>query len=133
VVELYMRTEGSEITAGDLRHLPLARVRAQALSRPDLIVMMDQQPAPDIHAAIREAFAHEIPVPTGPFELSPTSPEGGLTDAFLRDVAAAYRSAVARGLRPNIALAEQARNYSRRSVERWVYLARKAGHLEPSR
>lgn len=135
VVELYVRTDGSAITEGDLRHLPLTRVRAEALSRPDLIMMMDQQPAPDVHAAIRSAFPETL-IPEslgGPFELSPSSPEGGLTDAFLRDVAAAYRSAVARGLRPNIALAEQTRNYSRRTVERWVYLARKAGHLEPTR
>jgi hypothetical protein len=38
---------------------------------------------------------------------------------------------VGTGDRPNVALAEQT-GHPRRSVERWVYLARKAGHLPPT-
>ena len=64
--------------------------------------------------------------------LTPASPADGLTDEFLGQVAAAYRAAVARGERPNKALAEQS-GYPPRTAERWVYLARKKGLLAPTR
>ena len=53
-------------------------------------------------------------------------PVDGLTDAFLHDLARAYRAAVARGERPNVAIAEQTR-YPVKSVQRWVYTARQRG------
>ncbi len=138
VVEMYLRKAEGEITREDLRRLPIAKVRARALSRPDLIhALMVTHPAPDVYHTVKQAFPEtwipEKVAPDSPFQLSPTSPEGGLTDAFLRDVAAAYRDAVARGLRPNKALAEQTQHYSQRTVEKWVYLARKKGLLEPTR
>ncbi len=139
VIELYLRKAKGEITLGDLKRLPISKVRARALSRPDLILaMMQTCPAPDVYDVVKRAFPptwipEKATSEETPFELSPTSPEGGLTDAFLRDVAAAYRDAVARGLRPNKALAEQTQHYSQRTVERWVYLARKKGLLEPTR
>lgn len=50
-------------------------------------------------------------------------PSEGLTDDFLRDVARAYRAAVARGERPNVAIAAQT-GYPLKTVQRWVYTAR---------
>jgi hypothetical protein len=55
-----------------------------------------------------------------------TGPQDGLTDAFLGDVARAYASAVARGERPNKAIAEQT-GYPLKTVQRWVYTARQRG------
>lgn len=138
VVELYMTKNGEEITPADLRRLPLVRMRAQARGRPDLWVMADSDPdlRADVHGEVRRAFPpswiKDSPRQAPPFELSPSSPEAGLTDAFLQDVATAYRDAVSRGLRPNIALAQQTQ-HEKRTVEKWVYLARKKGFLEPTR
>jgi hypothetical protein len=53
------------------------------------------------------------------------APTGGLTDEFLRSVGRAYAAAIARGESPNVTLAADAQ-VPRRSVERWVYLARKS-------
>lgn len=53
-------------------------------------------------------------------------PANGLTDEFLQDVARAYASAVARGERPNVAIADQT-GYPVKSVQRWVYTARQRG------
>jgi hypothetical protein len=54
-----------------------------------------------------------------------------LDDAFLRHVADAYADAIRRGAKsPAAALAAQA-IVPVRTVHRWVYLARKAGHLPP--
>ena len=137
IVEIYLTKNGEEVTPADLRRLPLSRVRAQALSRPDLLRAGELKPdPPDVNATVRTAFPETWikakPQKRPPVTLRPDSPEGGLTDTFLRDVAAAYRDAVGRGLRPNKALAEQTQS-ARRTVEKWVYLARKKGLLEPTR
>lgn len=139
IVELYLTKNGAEITPADLRRVPLTRLRAEARGRPDTWLMMQSDPdlqGADVRAEVRRAFpwnwVPDKPQRREPFELSPSSPEGGLTDAFLQDVAAAYRDAVARGLRPNKALAEQTQ-HEKRTVEKWVYLARKKGFLEPTR
>jgi hypothetical protein len=51
--------------------------------------------------------------------------------AFLRHVADAYADAIRRGSRsPSVTLAEQA-TVPVKTVRRWIYLARKAGHLPP--
>lgn len=60
------------------------------------------------------------------FCLSSGPPVDGLTDEFLQDVARAYAAAVARGERPNVAIAAQT-GYPRKSVQRWVYTARQRG------
>lgn len=61
-----------------------------------------------------------------PEELKLSAPEDGLTDAFLADVARAYRLAVERRLPPATALAE-ASGANVRTVQSWVYKARKRG------
>lgn len=66
------------------------------------------------------------------FRLKSCSPKEGLTDDFLRDVAKAYTAAVARGERPNKALADQT-GYAKKSVERWVYTARLRGIMPRGR
>ncbi len=54
-----------------------------------------------------------------------------IDDAFLRHVADAYADAIRHGARsPAAALARQA-TVPVRTVHRWIYLARKAGHLPP--
>lgn len=138
VVELYLTKSGDEITPADLRRLPLVRMRAQARARPDLWYMAESDPdlRADVHAEVRRAFPstwiEDRPRQEPPFELSPSAPAEGLTDPFLQDVATAYRDAVSRGLRPNIALAQQTQ-HEKRTVEKWVYLARKKGFLEPTK
>jgi len=52
-----------------------------------------------------------------------SGPRAGLTDDFLEGVSRAYASAVARGERPNKAIAEQT-GYPLKTVQRWVYTAR---------
>jgi hypothetical protein len=140
VIEVFLTKRGEEITPTDLRQLPLTRIRAQAMSRPDLWMAVSQDPAlrADLYAEASRAFpfrwiehAREQRE-AAPFELSPSSAAVGLTDQFLEDVARAYQSATSRGLRPNVALAEQAQA-PKRTVEKWVYLARKKGLLPATR
>jgi hypothetical protein len=135
VVEMYLDGAGREITPAQLRRLPLARLRAQAESRPDLLLGMSTlngAPDPGIREQLASAFPDGAARARAPRQVKLKPPTGGLTPAFLADVAAAYRSAVAMGQKPNKALAEQT-GHPVRSVERWVYLARKSGHLPPTR
>jgi hypothetical protein len=60
------------------------------------------------------------------FRLPSSGPTNGLTDEFLQDIARAYAAAVARGERPNVAMARQT-GYPLKSVQRWVYTARQRG------
>lgn len=55
-----------------------------------------------------------------------SGPSEGLTDEFLHELAKAYRAAVARGERPNVAIQEQT-GYPLKTVQRWVYTARQRG------
>ncbi len=141
VIEVFLTKRGEEITPTDLRRLPLTRIRAQAMSRPDLWLPASQDPSlrADLYQEVSKAFwprwierAKERQQEAPPFELSPSSAEEGLTDQFLEEVARAYQSAASRGLRPNVALAEQAQA-PKRTVEKWVYLARKKGLLPATR
>jgi hypothetical protein len=154
IVELYMRKGDGEITPTDLRRLPLTRLRALAATRPDLWLMAQQDfdyraqedPGVGEHADPYEALKlhfpptwvdgaatrHEAEEEEPAFELTPISAAAGLTDQFLRDVARAYSDARSRGLSPNVALAEQAQA-AKRTVEKWVWLARKKGYLPPTR
>jgi hypothetical protein len=66
------------------------------------------------------------------FRLRSGPGDDGLTDEFLADVARAYRAAVARGERPNVAIHEQT-GYPLRTVQRWVYTARLKGIMPRGR
>lgn len=59
-------------------------------------------------------------------------PTEGLTDEFLYEVARAYTAAVARGERPNKAIAEQT-GYPVKTAQRWVYTARLRGIMPRGR
>jgi hypothetical protein len=56
----------------------------------------------------------------------------GLTDYFLRHVAAAYSAAVASGKQPGPELARQA-DRPVKTVHRWIYTARKRGIMQAGR
>jgi hypothetical protein len=130
ITDLYVDGGNREITAPLLRRLPLGRYRAQALTRPDLMIAMLDAPDPGVRELVRSAYPDEPARAhrraTQRFRLS--APAGGLSTDFLRDVARAYTDAVAAGERPNIALSEQS-GVPKRTVEGWVYLARKGGLL----
>jgi hypothetical protein len=130
IAELHMT---GPVTAADLRGIPLARISAQALSRPDLLSMPG--PPPDQLDAVVRRLVPRRPrkragLDTGA-RLAP--PNAGLTDDFLRSVADAYMAAIARGESPNKALAKQIGHQKSRTAERWVYLARKKGYLPAAR
>lgn len=80
-----------------------------------------------------------LPQPKMPREQAPhepepirlSAPEHGLTDEFLQDVGRAYRAAVAQRMPPAKTLGEIA-GVDRRTVESWVYKARKRGIMEPA-
>ncbi len=135
VVELHMVSKG-DITAADLRGLPLARVKAGAVSRLDILLgLITRSPDPEVLELLESAF----PVVSAPpvdisARLTSGPPTGAYTDQFLHDVARAYLAAVARGERPNNALLEQVGDgYSKRTIERWVYIARRRGFLHQTR
>lgn len=83
--------------------------------------------------------AAELPKPRGADAVSEpiilADPPGGLTDAFLHDVAVAYRAAVSQGRTdPAVAIAElPSVTYGVRTVHSWIYKARKRGLLPPAR
>lgn len=129
VTELFIDGGDHEITPAQLRRLPLARLKAQAKTRTDLWLGMSTlngAPDPGIREQVERAFPDSGRHRPVRVKLKP--PLDGLTDDFLKQVGKAYQSAVAHGEKPNIALAEQT-GHPRRTVERWVYLARKGGHL----
>ncbi|TDD26535.1 hypothetical protein E1218_13040 [Kribbella turkmenica] len=138
LVEIYLNGRGHEITPKQLRELPLLRMRSATMVRPEIQAVMAAETAkhPDLDVAGEVDRAYGVGADTAKWfrdkavKLKP--PSDGLTPQFLQDVAAAYTSAVARGERPNVALAEQT-GFAPRTVQRWVYLARKAGHLAPTR
>ncbi|WP_427895000.1 hypothetical protein ACQHIV_15825 [Kribbella sp. GL6] len=136
VTEIYLNGRGHEITPKQLRTLPLLRMRSAALTtRPEVQAMMAAEtakwPDRDVSAEMDQAYGGSAKwFRDKVVTLKP--PADGLTPEFLQDVAVAYQAAVARGERPNKALAEQT-GYMVRTVQRWVYLARKAGYLAPTR
>ena len=136
VVELVLAADrGREITAAQLRRLPLSRLTAMIGARADLLLVGWDAPDPDIVEQLDEAFPKRRPrKPAVDTEARLQRPVGGrLDEDFLRQVAAAYTAAVARGDKPNQVLAQQVEHDSTRTVERWVYLARKQGLLPKAR
>ncbi len=146
--EMYVKMTDRPIKASDLRRLPLAQMYAMTASRWDIRLMLadypDVQVPPEIDGVLEVAFPAG---PKGQADVDSTAvlkpPSNGLTSDFLRQVAAAYQAALARGERPLKSLAEQvggklpegapaSAHPHRRIVERWVYLSRKAGHLPPT-
>lgn len=64
-------------------------------------------------------------------EIRLAAPDEGLTETFLRDLALAYEQAVRQRRPPATAIAE-ATGYDRRTVESWIYKARKRGIMPPA-
>lgn len=132
VQEMVLPSDQGAITAAQLRRIPLTAITNVVMARPDLFLASEGADVPDIHRIMQNDI-----VPRRRFRqpsaarLSP--PMAGLTPEFLRQVADAYTAAVARGERPNKSLAAQVGHENSRTVERWVYLARKQGFLPPSR
>lgn len=134
VREMFLDSD-RDITPAQIRQLPLSRYRAVALERPDILAGMLGAPDPGVASTVASLFAdarHGQP-PRRRQRKRLAAPAGRLDDDFLRSVADAYRAAVAEGLKPNKTLADDIGHTTTRTVERWVYLARKAGHLPPTR
>lgn len=74
------------------------------------------------------------PKPSGNMREVPplNAPESGMTDEWLRHLAAAYTAAVRRGEPPAKSLAKQA-GVPVRTVHSWVYRARKRGYMAPGK
>lgn len=90
-----------------------------------LAAQWDKSPDPKPRRAKRQAWVWKKRVVTQDrdFRLAPGAPDEGLTPEFLHDVARAYAAAVARGERPNVALAAQT-GYTPKAAQKWVYTAR---------
>jgi hypothetical protein len=66
-----------------------------------------------------------------PAPVAPLNHPERIDDAFLRHVADAYADAIRRGAKSPAAAIARGSSLSVRTVRRWIYLARKAGHLPP--
>ncbi len=128
VQELVLPSDGGPITAAQLRKIPLSAITNVVLARTDLFLESDE-PVPDIHRIMQTEIVARRHFKRHPSTARLSPPTEGLTTEFLRLVADAYLAAVSRGERPNKALAEQVGHKKTRTVERWVYLARKRGLL----
>src|SRR5258708_4545302 len=147
--------EGGEIRARDLRELPLAAISALTLSYHEHLAARAALPGPDlgvlasnyattfgrnahhwVAGSMRDQAANrKLRQPAAraaeTARVAPLERPDRIDDAFLRHVADAYADAIRRGARsPAAELAKQA-TLPVRTVHRWIYLARKAGHLPP--
>jgi hypothetical protein len=155
VREMYLDCgEDAEIRARDLRELPLAAISALALSGHEHLSARVNTPGPDLSTLASNYSAGFGPKDTGWVAESMRDPAANrklrkrprrtagsppvaplahpdqIDDAFLRHVADAYADAIRRGARsPAVAIADRS-HLSVRTVHRWIYLARKAGHLQ---
>jgi hypothetical protein len=156
VREMYLECgEGEEIRARDLRELPLAAIEALILSRPEGLTARFNVPGPDLGTlasnyctvfgpkvshwvaeSMRDPAANRRlrvrqPKAAEPAPVAPLGHPERIDDAFLQHVADAYADAIRRGAKsPAVAIARES-SLSVRTVHRWIYLARKAGHLPP--
>jgi len=156
VREIYLEcSEGEEIRARDLRELPLAAIEALILSQPEGLTARINVLGPDLgtlasnyatvfgpkvthwvaQSMLDPAANHRLRVRLSKLpEPPPVAPLGHperIDDAFLQHVANAYADAIRRGAKsPAVAIARES-SLSVRTVHRWIYLARKAGHLPP--
>lgn len=87
------------------------------------LLKIDRAPRKNRKVLVREVDS-EYRLKAGPNE--------GLTDGFLHQVARAYAAAMVRGERPNVSISEQT-GHPLRTVQRWVYMARKRGIMSPGR
>ena len=162
VREMYLDGDSRPIEAADLRGLPLAAIETVALagSGDSVIASKARLPGPDLSTLasyyatsfgtaehwVAESLRAQLPDgarlrvprarPARPAKRPDTArlspPDHGLTDEFLRHVAAAYIAAVETGRSPAPELAAQS-GRPVRTIHRWVYLARKRGLLPPGR
>jgi hypothetical protein len=156
VREMYLECgEDEEIRARDLRELPLGAIEAAIVSIPEGLIARVNVPGPDLGTLasnyctvfgpkVTHWVAESMRDPAGNRKLRQRPPKAAepppvapldrpdrLDDAFLRHVADAYVDAIRRGAKsPAATLARQA-TVPVRTVHRWIYLARKAGHLPP--
>lgn len=127
--------------------VPFAQIEMLVGNNPDARALVDSEHGHDPAAGFEEYFAaHPYPQKTVRLswsEVTPNVPEPGdrpaplqrpqrITDDFLKDVAAQYRWVSASGELPGPAMAEQT-GAPVRTVQRWVYEARKRGFLPPGR
>lgn len=156
-IEVYVFGGGEPVTGAALREVPLAAIEAQVASNPSLLEQLNQRadrPAvppgvlsdPRVMALVAERYGTpsteqrlaELSLPIvdrdgqGADDNRPRPrlgmpPDDRLTDDFLRDVARAYADAVRAGRHPGPALAEEIGGVSVRTVQRWIYTARKRG------
>jgi hypothetical protein len=156
VREMYLECgEGEEIRACDLRELPLAAIEALTLSHREPLAARIGEPGPDLGTlasnygttfvrraanwvaesmrdpAANRKLRQRPPKAAEPQPVAPLDRPARLDDAFLRHVADAYADAIRRGAASPAAMLARQATVPVRTVHRWIYLARKAGHLPP--
>lgn len=141
VTELYVDGRGAPIQQGALRYFPLGQLEdwladgenGEAIRRSLLYSQIDLTPeARETRWKNRLRLGEAGVPPAETFELA--GRPDSLTDAFLGDVARAFRSAVARHLPPAVEIARQAGDgTSLRTAQGWIYKARKRGLLGPAK
>ena len=109
--------------AAELRDVPLTRIETAANADPAIREWMQRAITEDMFTRhVRRVLASKRPRLERPAARRP------LPDQFFKEVAAAYRGAVADGLSPSKTLAEDA-NTPPGTVNRWIAEARRRGYL----
>jgi hypothetical protein len=131
--DLILRGEWRSLVPADLRELNLAAIEEWLQADVDLMEhMAGGQPGPDLDAFI-EGFGPESKPVKRPEVERLRRPERGLTDDFLRHVAAAYRQAVVAGQAPAPELARQVGDGATpRTIHKWVAVARQRSLMAPA-
>lgn len=159
--ELYVDAAGAHITGKHMRELPL-HVIETLVNEDDSLRRLLDAPGPQLAVLashfgttfgrpdeanwVNQSMLSQLPgsgaLTVAKEKLRPSAsepavpplaaPQDGMTDEWLRHLAAAYRAAVRRGEAPAKSLAEQA-GVPVRTVHSWLYRARKRGYIAPGR
>jgi hypothetical protein len=130
--DVCLRGAWRSVVAADLRELNLAGFEEWLQTDVELIEGLSRLPAPQLDE-LAASFGVTRPQRTRSKVARLQRPTHGLTDDFLRHVAAAYREAVSDRKAPAPELARQLGDGATpRTIHKWVAVARQRGIMPPA-
>lgn len=130
--DVFLRGAWRPVIGADLRELNLSGIEEWLQVDSDFIAMGIGETAPALDD-FEAAFGSEKPLREAQRVPRLQRPTNGLTDEFLRHVAAAYRQALSDGKAPAPELARQVGDgATARTIHKWVAIARQRNVMPPA-